>query len=64
MTELTALMEMTADEWRQALELSEAEIPDLVIVEGSWWREQRTAWRLEYLSEVRELKFPDIFCCL
>ncbi len=61
MTELTALMEMTADEWRQALELSEAEIPDLVIVEGSWWREQRTKWRLSYLTEVRELKFPDIF---
>ena len=61
MTELTALMEMTADEWQQALDLTEAEIPDVVIVEGSWWREQRTEWRLSYLSDVRELKFPDIF---
>jgi len=54
-------MEMTAAEWRQALELTEAEIPDVVIVEGSWWREQRTQWRLSALADVRELKFPDIF---
>ncbi|MEP7293040.1 MAG: hypothetical protein ABI835_14760, partial [Chloroflexota bacterium] len=29
--------------------------------EGSWWRQQRTDWRLSYLSDVRELPFPDIF---
>jgi uridine phosphorylase len=33
----------------------------VVIVEGSWWRQQRTDWRLGYLTEVRELAFPDIF---
>jgi purine-nucleoside phosphorylase len=54
-------MELTAGEWRQALELPEEETPDVVIVEGSWWREQRTRQRLGYLHEVRELKFPDIF---
>ena len=41
--------------------LTATEIPDAVIVEGSWWREQRQAWRLDYLTEVRELSFPDIF---
>lgn len=61
MTDLTSLMEMTAAEWRQALELPEADIPDVVITEGSWWREQRTRWRLSSLSDVRELNFPDIF---
>ncbi len=61
MTQLTALMELTAAEWLPALELPHAEIPDIVIVEGSWWRKQRTEWRLSYLSDVRELNFPDIF---
>ncbi|MEM7343189.1 MAG: hypothetical protein AAF485_03020 [Chloroflexota bacterium] len=61
MTALTSLMELTAAEWQQALELPDSDIPDLVVVEGSWWREERTAWRLGYLSEVRELKFPDMF---
>jgi purine-nucleoside phosphorylase len=54
-------MDLTAAEWRQALELAEVDLPDLVVVEGSWWRAQRTEWRLSYLSQVRELKFPDIF---
>jgi purine-nucleoside phosphorylase len=61
MTDFTSLMDLTATDWLQALELSESEIPDIVIVEGTWWREQRTRWRLGYLSDVRELKFPDIF---
>ncbi len=61
MTGFTSLMELTAADWLQALEISEPEIPDIVIVEGSWWRQQRTQWRLSYLSDVRELKFPDIY---
>ena len=61
MSRFKAIMEMTASEWLQALELPPSEVPDLVVVEGSWWREQRTSWRLGYLSDVRELNFPDIF---
>jgi purine-nucleoside phosphorylase len=56
-----SIMDLTADEWRQAMKLPERDIPDAVIVEGSWWRQQRNTWRLGYLSEVRELDFPDIF---
>ncbi len=37
------------------------EIPDCVIVEGSWWREERQEWRLGYLTDVREFGFPDIY---
>ncbi|MCB8959973.1 MAG: hypothetical protein H6651_06645 [Ardenticatenales bacterium] len=47
--------------WQAALGLADDEIPDAVIVEGSWWRAERQAWRLSYLTEVRELGFPDLF---
>ncbi len=56
-----SIWEVTASEWLTALKLPAADIPDAVIVEGSWWRAQRTQWRLGYLHEVRELEFPDIF---
>ena len=52
---------ISAEEWLAALKLPASDIPDLVVVEGSWWRKQRTDWRLGYLSDVRELAFPDMF---
>ncbi|MBW7885767.1 MAG: hypothetical protein H3C34_24675 [Caldilineaceae bacterium] len=61
MTTYRSIMEITAAEWLQALRLPASDIPDVVIVEGSWWRAQRTGWRLGYLENVRELNFPDIF---
>jgi len=61
MARFKSIMDLTAEEWLAALKLPLSEIPDAVIVEGSWWREQRTRWRLSYLSDVRELNFPDIF---
>jgi len=51
----------TAEEWLRAMKLLEKDIPDAVILEGSWWRQQRNTWRLGYLTDVRELEFPDIF---
>lgn len=56
-----AITDLTAPEWLAGLGLTPDEIPDAVVVEGSWWRAQRQAWRLSYLDEVRELGFPDIF---
>ena len=47
--------------WQVTLGLADDEIPDAIIVEGSWWRAERQAWRLSYLTEVRELGFPDLF---
>jgi uridine phosphorylase len=61
MISFRSIMEIEAAEWLGAMGLSTADVPDVVIVEGSWWRAQRTAWRLGYLRDVRELKFPDIF---
>jgi uridine phosphorylase len=54
-------MDIKAEEWLAAMKLAADDVPDAVIVEGSWWRQQRTDWRLSYLSYVRELEFPDIF---
>jgi uridine phosphorylase len=56
-----SIMDISAEEWLDSMKLSADDIPDAVIVEGTWWRQQRTDWRLSYLSDVRELAFPDIF---
>ena len=56
-----AVMDLGRDEWMAALGLAESDVPEAVIMEGSWWREQRTAWRLGLLDDVRELAFPDMF---
>ncbi len=61
MGKLKSIMEITAAEWLKALGLSANELPDVVIVEGSWWRKQRFEWRLGHLQDVRELAFPDIY---
>lgn len=61
MTTFRSIMDIGAEEWLSAMKLSAADIPDVVIVEGSWWRQQRTDWRLGYLTDVRELEFPDMF---
>ena len=56
-----SIMEISAQEWLTALKLAPDQVPVAVIVEGSWWRQQRTDWRLSYLSNVEESHFPDIF---
>lgn len=56
-----SIFDIDAPEWLAAMKLAPEDVPDVVIVEGSWWRQQRTDWRLSRLSEVRELEFPDIF---
>jgi len=61
MTGARSILDMEPREWQQALDLEDEELPVAVISEGSWWREQRTNWRLDQLDDVRELKFPDMF---
>ncbi len=62
MSRRQAVMDLGPDEWLDALGIDKGDIPRAVIMEGSWWREQRTAWRLSSLDNVRELAFPDMFC--
>lgn len=56
-----AVMDLGREEWLDALGMDAKDIPKAVIMEGSWWRAQRTEWRLSYLDDVRELAFPDMF---
>ena len=61
MTGRKAVMDLGRDDWLAALGMDAVDIPRAVIMEGSWWRAERTAWRLGRLDEVRELAFPDMF---
>jgi purine-nucleoside phosphorylase len=48
------------EEWLAALALDVADIPHLVVLEGSWWRAERTLQRLALLEDVRELALPEL----
>ena len=53
---------MTGEEetdWCRALGLDPGDVPELVVLEGSWWQRERTASRLALLGDVRELAFPE-----
>ncbi|WP_299859572.1 hypothetical protein [uncultured Roseobacter sp.] len=56
-----SIFEVTRAEWLGGLGIPEEDIPDVVILEGSWWRAERQKARLQHLTDVRELGFPDIF---
>jgi uridine phosphorylase len=53
-------VELRRDQWLEALGLEEHEVPDLLVLEGSWWQRERNAQRLALLSDVRELGFPEM----
>ena len=54
-------MQMTRQQWLQAVGLAPPEVPRLLVLEGSWWRRERNTMRLAYLDNVRELNFPDLY---
>lgn len=54
-------MNLSREGWLECAGLSENEIPDALILEGTWWYKERYKMRLAYLSNVRELNFPDMF---
>jgi len=54
-------MNLTKEQWLECAGLEEHEVPDLLILEGTWWHKQRYEMRLAYLDNVRELKFPDMY---
>lgn len=44
-----------------ALRWSAGDVPDVLVLEGTWWRETAVRNRLERLEKVSETAFPDIF---
>ena len=50
---------MPDQDWERIVGLSRSEVPDLLVVEGSWWRRDREKQRLPLLDGVRELGAPD-----
>jgi purine-nucleoside phosphorylase len=56
-----AILELTANDWLDALGLPLDWRPAAIIVEGTWWRERQTRERLSRLESVKELAFPDMF---
>lgn len=56
-----AILDYSAQIWRDALEMPQGQEPDALILEGTWWRADATKARLAHLDDVRELPFPDMF---
>jgi uridine phosphorylase len=54
-------MNLNREDWLKAIGLREDEVPETIILEGTWWHKERYKMRLAHLSEVRELKFPDMY---
>jgi purine-nucleoside phosphorylase len=46
-------------DWWRVTGLEPARVPELLVVEGSWWRRDREAQRLGHLDGVYELCAPD-----
>ena len=56
-----AVLDLSADIWSAALSMPPAQRPDVLVLEGTWWRERATQVRLAQLTDVAETAFPDIF---
>lgn len=56
-----AILDLSADVWRDALKMPLGQEPDILILEGTWWRETAVRTRCSHLTMVRELAFPDMF---
>ena len=52
---------MDRDGWMSLLDLDEDEVPRLLVLEGTWWRQKALDTRLPLLTEVRELGMPDLW---
>lgn len=56
-----AVLDFSPDRWMSALGWSAGDVPDVLVLEGTWWREETVRRRLERLESVSETAFPDIF---
>lgn len=51
---------MSPEGWRALLGLTPDQVPRLLVLEGTWWRERALAHRLPLLTDVRETGMPDL----
>ena len=56
-----AVLDLSAAVWRDALGMPLGQEPDILILEGTWWRARAVARRLAKLRDVAEVAFPDMF---
>ena len=56
-----AILDLSSDLWFSALGLGSDDVPDALILEGTWWRKAAEADRLGQLTDVRETPFPEIY---
>jgi len=56
-----AILDFPAQRWLDALGWTPADVPDILILEGTWWHQAARTARLARLQDVRETAFPDIF---
>jgi purine-nucleoside phosphorylase len=54
-------MKMSKNDWLTAIGMNSDEVPEKIILEGTWWQRERYPLRLAYLTNVRELRFPDLY---
>ena len=52
---------MTREQWLDLLGLTADEVPQLLVLEGTWWRARALETRLALLTDVRETGMPDLW---
>jgi uridine phosphorylase len=56
-----AILDFSPDRWLDALGWTRGDVPDALVLEGTWWRDRSVRARLADLADPRETVFPDIF---
>lgn len=56
-----AVLDFKKSVWEDALGDLPGGVPDVLILEGTWWRASACKDRLDHLTSVTELAFPDMF---
>lgn len=56
-----AILDFDADRWLTALGWTPADVPDVLVLEGTWWHREAVQSRLARLDGVSESAFPDIY---
>lgn len=56
-----AILDFRKDRWMAALDWTDGDVPDVLVLEGTWWHVQARKARLSILTDVVETAFPDIY---